>query len=117
MLTCNFKLASSTNVFGQARAISSLADDLACAFDQCGQDVEGAGAEPHWLVAFEQEPLCCEEPVRTKRDRASVHGVASGFSILFTQFYLVGPEIARAQGQCCSMARKPAPRSLCRYTA
>jgi hypothetical protein len=37
----------------------------------------------------------------------------------FTQFYLVGARgnLGRFQGQCCSAARKPAPRSLCRYTA
>jgi hypothetical protein len=36
-----------------------LVDHLSGAFDQSGQDVEGATAEPHWLVALEQEPLCC----------------------------------------------------------
>ena len=53
-----------------------LADHLAGALDQSGQDVEGAAAEPHRLVALEQEPLRCEEPERAKRDRASVHGAA-----------------------------------------
>jgi hypothetical protein len=56
-----------------------LADHLAGAFDQSGQDVEGAAAKPHWLVALEQEPLRCEEPVWAKRDRAYVHGAASRF--------------------------------------
>ena len=43
-----------------------LADHLAGAFDQSGQDVEGAAAEPHRLVALEQQPLRCKEPVRAK---------------------------------------------------
>ena len=50
-----------------------LADHLAGAFDQGGQDVKGAAAEPHRLVALEQEPLRCKEPVRAKRDRVFVH--------------------------------------------
>ena len=62
-----------------------LADHLAGAFDQSGQDVEGAAAEPHWLVALEQEPLRCKEPERAKRDRVSVHGGYAGF----TYFYLI----------------------------
>ena len=51
-----------------------LADHLAGAFDQSGQNVEGAAAEPHRLVALEQEPLRRKEPERAKRDRVSVHG-------------------------------------------
>src|SRR5580700_5283859 len=52
-----------------------LADQLTSAFDQSGQDVEGAAAKPHWLVALEQEPLSHEELVRAERD---VHGAAPG---------------------------------------
>ena len=54
-----------------------LADQLTSAFDQSGQDVEGAAAKPHWLVALEQEPLSHEEPVRAERD---VHGAAPGLT-------------------------------------
>src|SRR6185295_937870 len=43
-----------------------LADHLAGAFDQSGQDVEGAAAEPHRLVALKQEPLRCNEAERAK---------------------------------------------------
>src|SRR4029079_829927 len=53
-----------------------FADDLAGAFNQSGQDVEGATTEPHWFVALEQQPLLCKEPERPKRDRVSVHGIA-----------------------------------------
>jgi hypothetical protein len=49
-----------------------LADHLAGAFDQSGEDVKGAAAEPHWLVALQQEPLRRKQPERTKRDRASI---------------------------------------------
>jgi hypothetical protein len=45
-----------------------LADHLAGAFDQSGQDVEVAAAEPRWLVALEQETLCCKEPERAERE-------------------------------------------------
>src|SRR5689334_25437160 len=55
-----------------------LADHLAGAFDQGGQDVEGAAAEPHRLVALEQEPPRRKQPERAKRDRASVHGSGPG---------------------------------------
>jgi hypothetical protein len=51
-----------------------LADHFAGAFDQSGQNVEGAAAEPHRLVALDQEPLRCKEPVRAKRDRVFVQG-------------------------------------------
>jgi hypothetical protein len=50
-----------------------FADHLAGAFDQSSQNVKGAAAEPHRLVALEQEPLRCKEPVRAKRDRVFVH--------------------------------------------
>jgi hypothetical protein len=53
-----------------------FAHHLAGAFDQSSQDVEGAAAEPHRLVALEQETLLCEEPERAKRDRVSIHGIA-----------------------------------------
>src|SRR6185369_5378127 len=43
-----------------------FADHLSRAFDQAGQDVKGAAAEPHRLIALEQEPLRCKEPVRAK---------------------------------------------------
>src|SRR6185312_16607353 len=52
-----------------------FADYLPAAFDQGSQDVEGAAAEPHRLVAVEQETLLCKEPERAKRDRVSVHGI------------------------------------------
>ena len=45
-----------------------LADHLVGAFDQSGQDVEGATAEPHWFVALEQETLCRDEAERAERD-------------------------------------------------
>src|SRR5277367_1016623 len=61
-----------------------LADDLAGTFDQCRQDVEGAAAEPHWLVALQQQPLSCKEPIWAKRDRSCVHGAAPRFSLLYT---------------------------------
>ena len=64
-----------------------LADHLAGAFDQSGENVKGAAAEPHWLVALKQKPLLCKEPERAKRDRVSVHeeqvaGVTSFYPIL-----------------------------------
>ena len=65
-----------------------LADHLAGAFDQSGQDVEGAAAEPHRLVALEQQPLRCKEPERPERDRLSVHGYGVGTIHLFTRFNL-----------------------------
>ncbi len=43
-----------------------LADHLAGASDESGQDVKGAAAEPHRLVALEQEPLRCKELERAK---------------------------------------------------
>jgi len=51
-----------------------LGHNLAGALDQSRQDVKGAAAEPHRLVALEQEPLRCQEPVRAKRDRVPVQG-------------------------------------------
>ena len=36
------------------------------AFDQGGQDVKGAAAEPHRLVALKQEPLGGNQPESTK---------------------------------------------------
>ena len=61
-----------------------FADHLAGAFDQSGQDVKGAAAQPHRLVALEQKPLRRKEPERPKRDRVSVHeGRVAGVS-LFT---------------------------------
>jgi len=55
-----------------------FADHLAGAFDQRGQNVKSAAAHPHRLVALEQEPLRCKEPVRAKRDRVFVHGQVAG---------------------------------------
>src|SRR5882672_8297743 len=52
-----------------------FADYLASAFDQSSEDVKSAAAEPHRLVAVEQEPLLCKEPERAKRDRVSVHEI------------------------------------------
>src|SRR6266481_1742213 len=49
------------------------ANYLAGALDQSRQNVEGAAAEPHRLVALEQKPLHWKEPKRPKRDRVSVH--------------------------------------------
>src|SRR5207245_4200510 len=49
-----------------------LTDHLAGAFDQGGQDVEGAAAEPHRRVALEQQTLRCKEPEWAKRDRESI---------------------------------------------
>ena len=51
-----------------------LADHLAGAFDQSGQNVKSAAAEPHRLIALEQEPPRCNEPERAERDRVSIHG-------------------------------------------
>src|SRR5260370_33205280 len=50
-----------------------LADHLAGAFDQSSQNVKGAAAEPHRLVALEQEPPRRQEPVRAKRARLFIH--------------------------------------------
>jgi len=43
-----------------------LADHLASAFHQGGQDVEGAAAKPHRPVAFEQQALVRKEPERSE---------------------------------------------------
>ncbi len=51
-----------------------LTDHLAGALDQGSEDVKGAAAEPHRVIALEQEPLRSKEPKRAKRDCASVHG-------------------------------------------
>jgi hypothetical protein len=64
-----------------------FADHLAGAFDQSSQDVKSPAAEPHRLVALEQEPLRCKEPVRAKRDCVFVHegrvpGVTSLYSVI-----------------------------------
>src|SRR5262249_30617598 len=61
---------------------------LAGAFDQGGQDVEGAAAEAHGPVALEQEPLPWQKPVRAKRDRRFVQEPARCFQSFFTQFCL-----------------------------
>src|SRR6185295_13954731 len=50
-----------------------LADHLAGALDQKGQNVEGAAAEPHRPIALKQKPLVGKEQERAKRDCASVH--------------------------------------------
>src|SRR5260370_5471470 len=71
-----------------------LADHLAGAFDQSSQNVKGAAAEPHRLVALEQEPLRCKEPVRAKRDRLSVHGAWSPDSLFLSNITWPGPERA-----------------------
>src|SRR5579872_1215390 len=63
-----------------------LTDHLAGALDQSGEDVKGAAAEPHRVVALEQKPLRCKEPKRAKRDGVSVHGPVPGFTP-FTGFY------------------------------
>jgi hypothetical protein len=55
-----------------------LANHLARALDQSGEDVKTAAAEPHRPVALEQEPLRRKEPKRAKRDdRISAHGLFS----------------------------------------
>ena len=52
-------------------------------------NVEGAVAEPHRIVALQQQPLFCKEPERAKRDRASVHRRKPRIDYPpFTQFYL-----------------------------
>jgi hypothetical protein len=51
-----------------------LADHLARAFDQRGENVKGAAAETHRFIPLEQEPLPCKKPERAKRDCISVHG-------------------------------------------
>ena len=54
----DLQVASSTKIFGQALAISSsLPTTSTGAFDKNGQDVQGAAAEAHRLIAFEQQPL------------------------------------------------------------
>jgi hypothetical protein len=63
-----------------------FADYLAGAFDQSSQDVEGAAAEPHRLVALEQETLLCKEPERAKRDRVPIHGIAHGIYSFLPKF-------------------------------
>ncbi len=65
-----------------------LGHDLAGAVDQGGQDVEGAAAEPHWLVALEQETLCCDEAERAERDRVAVQGGGCRRHPFFYQFFL-----------------------------
>jgi hypothetical protein len=70
-----------------------LANYLAGAFHQGAQDVKGAAAEPHRLVALQQETLCHDEAERSKRDHACVHATVSPSTSLFTEFYLTGPEI------------------------
>jgi len=51
-----------------------LADYLARAFEQRRKDVKGTAAEAHRLVAFKQQPLCCEKPERAKGCGLSIHG-------------------------------------------
>jgi hypothetical protein len=63
-----------------------FADHLAGAVDERGQDVKGAAAEPHRLVALEQQPLRCKKPVRAKQYRLLVHRAGPGFTS-FTCFY------------------------------
>ena len=58
-LTWIFRLASSTYVASQARAISSsLATTSPARSTKAVGIVEGAAAQPHWLVALKQQPLC-----------------------------------------------------------
>jgi hypothetical protein len=64
-----------------------LADRFASPLDECGKNVKGSAAEPHRLVALEQEPLRRKQPKRAKRDRVCVHGPAP-WSNHFTCFYL-----------------------------
>ena len=65
-----------------------LADHLAGTFDQSGENVEGAAAEPHRLVALEQKPLRGKEPERAKRDRESIRGSGSRIHSAFYQILL-----------------------------
>src|SRR5260370_6257096 len=46
-----------------------LADNLAGAFDQSGQNGEGPAAQPHRCVALKKQPLRRKEAERNKRDR------------------------------------------------
>jgi hypothetical protein len=54
-----------------------LVNHLAGVFDQGGEDVKGATAEPHRVLALEQEPLRCKQPKWSKSDRAAIHGLVS----------------------------------------
>jgi len=63
-----------------------LADHLARAFDQRGQDVERAAAESHPVAALEQKPLCRKKPKRAKGDRVSVHGGRSPIQLILPGF-------------------------------
>ncbi len=62
-----------------------LADDLAGPLDHSSQNVKGAAAEPHGLVAIKQESLPCKQPERAKRDRVSAHWKVASF----TPFYRI----------------------------
>src|SRR6266446_6689778 len=75
-----------------------FADHLAGALDQSRQNVKGAAAEPHRLVALEQKPLRCKEPVRAKRDRVFVHEGRSPESPHSTQFNLTGARAKLRRG-------------------
>src|SRR5882672_3276584 len=44
-----------------------LADHFAATLDQSDENVEGAIAEPHRIVALQQQPLRRKEPERAKR--------------------------------------------------
>jgi hypothetical protein len=63
-----------------------LADHLARTFDQSGQDIEGAAAQSHWLVAVQQEPPRCDEPVRAKGDRVSIHRADPRYTNFYQTF-------------------------------
>jgi hypothetical protein len=63
-----------------------FANYLAGALDQSLQNVKGAAAEPHRLVALEQEPLRCKEPVRAKRDRVFIHEASCQSYLILPNF-------------------------------
>src|SRR5271156_5198498 len=66
-----------------------LADQLAGAFDERGQDVESTAAEPHRPPILEQEAPCRSPAERAKRDRAFIHE-PPGHLPHFTEFYRYG---------------------------
>jgi hypothetical protein len=42
-------------------------------FGKNGKNVQGAAAEAHRLIAFEQQPLAWQQAERAKRDRVFIH--------------------------------------------
>src|SRR5580700_10739718 len=84
-----------------------FADNLAGAFDQSGQDVKRAVAEPRWRIALEQEPLRYKEPERAKGDHASIHGAA----YRVPRFYSILLDPGKRQERGCEVVASKDDRS------